>query len=404
VTKYRPVVLAPCDYFFPGYKAGGPIQTIAGVAAQLQEEFLFRVITRDRDLGDSEAYSQFPANTWQALGATQIMYLPPTRLGLRAIRRLIADTDHDILYLNSFFSVPFTIVPLLLQRFGLIPHRPVILGPRGELGSGALGLKSGKKRLYIAVARILGLTRSVVWQASGTHEARDIQRSFGSGANVVIAPDLATVKPTSTRRASEKKPNHLRLLFLSRISRIKNLDGALMFLRGVPGEIHFSIFGPIEDAAYWTLCQTLMAELPPNITTEYGGALTPESVGDVMAQHDLLYLPTHGEAFGHVILEALAAGCPVLISDRTRWRGLEAAGVGWDLSLENPEAFRDILRRCVAMEAVDWRDLSDRAREYASRSLTDPEAREKNRALFRDALRNHDSTAKGPINRVGDPK
>ena len=401
MIKYRPIVLAPSDYFFPGFKAGGPIQTIAGVAEHLQDEFQFRVITRDRDLGDAEAYAQFAANTWHALGATQIMYLPPTRLSPLAIRRLMADTKHDVLYLNSFFSVPFAIVPLLLQRFGLIPRRPVILGPRGELGHGALALKSGRKRLYITAARILGLTESVVWQASGIHEAQDIQRSFGKGANVVIAPDLAAVKTTNSRRIVEKKPNHLRVLFLSRISRMKNLDGALTLLQGVPGEIHFSIFGPIEDAAYWRQCEALMAVLPPNITVEYGGAVKPESVGEVMAQHDLLLLPTRGEAFGHVIVEAMAAGCPVLISDRTRWRGLDAAGVGWDLSLDDPDSFRDVLRRCVAMDSADWRDLSEGAKKYASRSLNDPEARERNRALFRDALHDHDATAKDHTNRVG---
>ena len=112
-----------------------------------------------------------------------------------------------------------------------------------------------------------------------------------------------------------------------------------------------------------------------------------------MAQHDLLFLPTWGEAFGHVILEAMASGCPVLISDRTRWRGLEAAGVGWDVSLDDPEGFRDVLRRCIAMDSVAWRELSERARNYAAQSQSDPEARNENRALFRAALRSQDSSA-----------
>lgn len=182
MTSDRPVVLAPCDYYRPGYKGGGPIRTLAGVVEYLEDEFLFRVITRDRDLGDTEAYAQLLVNTWQTLGAAQIMYLPPSRLTLGAMRRLIAATSHDVLYINNCFSVPFGIVPLLLRRCGLIPRRPLIIGPRGELAPGALAFKSGRKRLYIAAARLLGLTRAVVWQASGTHEAQDIRRSFGEGA------------------------------------------------------------------------------------------------------------------------------------------------------------------------------------------------------------------------------
>ena len=47
-----------------------------------------------------------PANTWHSLGAAQVMYLPPNRLTLRTMRQLIGDTSHDVLYLNSCFSVP----------------------------------------------------------------------------------------------------------------------------------------------------------------------------------------------------------------------------------------------------------------------------------------------------------
>ena len=57
------------------------------------------------------------------------------------------------------------------------------------------------------------------------------------------------------------------------------------------------------------------------------------------ATHDLLILPTQGENHGYVIQEALLSGCPVLISDRTPWRGLAALGVGADLPLEQPERF-----------------------------------------------------------------
>ena len=34
-------------------------------------------------------------------------------------------------------------------------------------------------------------------------------------------------------------------------------------------------------------------------------------------EYDLLFLPTKGENFGHVILESMSAGTPVLISDTT---------------------------------------------------------------------------------------
>ena len=167
---------------------------------------------------------------------------------------------------------------------------------------------------------------------------------------------------------------------------MKNLDGAVTLLQGVKGTVHFSIYGPIEDTDYWNRCQDLMRQLPPNVTVEYGGPVSPDRINDLMTQHDLLFLPTLGENFGHVILEAMASGSPVLISDRTRWRGLEAAGVGWDVPLDEPERFHDIIQRCLAMDSATWDGLSQRARRYAAQRQRDPEAIEQNRTLFRSAV------------------
>jgi glycosyltransferase involved in cell wall biosynthesis len=401
MSEARPEILVLCDYYQPGYKAGGPIRTISGVVEYLMHEFLFRLITRDRDLGETAAYPDISPNAWQVRSAIQIMYLPPIRLTPWALRRLLSSTEYDLLYINSCFSVPFGIVPLLLRRCSLIARRPVIVAPRGELAAGALAIHAFKKRLYIAAAKLLNLYSGVVLQASGAHEASDIRRCLGQQTKVMIAPDLVMAQEPAETRRVEKKPGELRLLFLGRISRMKNLDGALTILSGVAGAVSFSIYGPLEDAEYWARCQNLVAQLPDNVHVEYFGAVSPDRVSELMAQHDLLFLPTLGENFGHVILEAMAGGCPVLISDRTRWRDLEATGVGWDVPLEDPERFRRILRSCVSMGATEWRNLSERAREYAVQRLNDPDAREKNRAMFLTALRRQGSPAERVTGQAG---
>ena len=52
-------------------------------------------------------------------------------------------------------------------------------------------------------------------------------------------------------------------------------------------------------------------------------------------EYHFFILPTLGENFGHVFIEALAAGCPLIISNRTPWLELEKKGIGWDIPLEN---------------------------------------------------------------------
>ena len=61
-----------------------------------------------------------------------------------------------------------------------------------------------------------------------------------------------------------------------------------------------------------------------------------------------MILPTHGESFGHIIVEAWAAGCPVLISDRTPWRELREQGVGWDVPLDH-NAWTGALGECLGL-------------------------------------------------------
>jgi glycosyltransferase involved in cell wall biosynthesis len=107
----------------------------------------------------------------------------------------------------------------------------------------------------------------------------------------------------------------------------------------------------------------------------------------MLAQYDFLLLPTLGENFGYVILEALAAGCPVLISDESPWRNLQAAGVGWDMPLSEPERWRAALRECVEMEPQRYREMSERARCFVHEWAASIAFREDQVELFQHALR-----------------
>src|SRR5699024_8494676 len=118
---------------------------------------------------------------------------------------------------------------------------------------------------------------------------------------------------------------------------------ALRTLTRVEGDVRLDIYGPIEDKTYYSECKGLMDSLPDNCEVNYLGAVAPNDVRKVMTNYDLLFLPTRGENYGHVIFEALAAGLPVLISDRTSWNDLEDAGVGWTLPLGRTEQFVEII-------------------------------------------------------------
>lgn len=384
----KPVVLTTVPYYLPGFKGGGKMITVRNLVAGLGALFHFKVLTADRDLGDSRAYKEVPSNRWIHGDEHEIFYARTDRGRVQSISEQLHAGEYDILHLNSVLSRPFGILPLLLRRFGLVPKRPTIIAPRGELAPGALAIKPGRKSSFLILARKLGLFDGVIWQATCDAEANEIRNIAGNNARIEAAPDLLSAEyPHWQPSQYHKRPDQLHVLFFSRISPKKNLHLAIEAIRGLGGAIAFRIAGPIDDAHYWTRCRDSITTLPANIRTEYLGPIAISDVNTVFANHGLLFLPTANENFGFVILEALLAGCPVLISDQTPWRSLATNGVGWDVSPARPDMMRSILRRCVAMGAESHRAMSLHARRFALDYIARDDSAIRNAAMFNAVLK-----------------
>lgn len=391
-------ILTFVNIYLPGYKAGGPLQSIANLAERLGDAFQFKIITTDRDYGDSQPYAVAKPGEWQPVGRAEVLYLGPGAVTLQNLRRIMKATDHDVLYLNSLFNRDFTIRPLFLWQMGLVPRKPLVLAPRGEFSPGALGIKKFRKRFYLAMVRALGFYDNVTWQASSPYEAKDIEDCFRGAASrksVIVAPDLLSLQglADSPKPVRKKKPGSLSLVFASRISPKKNLIGALQCLSGLRGAVQFNVYGPIDDHGYWAECQQAIKALPSNVHVAYQGPIPHERVVQELAQHDLFFLPTLGENFGHAIVEALSSGCPILISDQTPWRNLEALSAGWDLPLNGCGAYRAVLQRCLEMDESEHRQLREGALALAEAIARDDASLLANRELFLSACQRESSVS-----------
>ncbi len=387
----KPIILTFIRYYLPGYKSGGPVRTIANLVEQLGDEVDFQIVTLDRDAVDTQPYAGVQIDAWNTVGKAQVFYASLDNFWIFKVAKLIQKTPHDAVYLNSFFDPIFTISPLLIRWVGLSPKRPWIIAPRGEFSKGALMLKSWKKNPFIALVHKLGVYSNLIWQASSKHEAVDIECIVNPSVNrTIIAPDLSINMGQSTDRiVSLHQPNEpLRVVFLSRISPMKNLDFALRVLGKVHSRIIFRIYGPVREEDHWMHCQQLIADLPAHISVTYHGSVEPAHVPEVMASHDLFFLPTRGENYGHVIAEALSAGTPVLIANTTPWRNLEQAGVGWDLPLDAEQLFAECIDYCAGLDATAYREWRCRIQQFAKGRLNDPKIIEANRYLFMEAIRN----------------
>jgi glycosyltransferase involved in cell wall biosynthesis len=382
-------ILLTANVYLPGYLYGGPVRSIAGLVESLGDEFEMLVVTSDRDLKASSPYTDVQLDAWNKVGKAHVHYMRRRSQTIRGMARLLRETPHDLLYLNSFFSPRFSIIPLTVMRLGLAPKRPVLIAPRGEFSTGAYRLKSWKKRPFTGISRILSLYRGVRWHASTDQEADDIRRVLGvPDAQITVARDLvapARAVPGSARNA---RPNEgpLRVCFLSRISRKKNLDYALRVLTRVKIPVLFSIYGPKEEPAYWRECERLISTMPSHVEVRYEGAIVNDQVQETIARHDVFFLPTLGENFGHVFLEAWSAGVPVLASNRTPWRNLEARKLGWDLPLDRPDQFALKITDIAGISEDEWRVWSASCQRFFELLVNDESAVNAHREMFLDCF------------------
>ncbi|MFZ6050941.1 glycosyltransferase [Halocola ammonii] len=376
----KPKILISIDWFLPGFKAGGPIKSVANIIDQLHGEFDFLVVTSDRDLNDDKPYAEIETDKWINRGHYSIIYLNPENQSKSTFEDILDEKKPDVLYLNSLFSMNFSITPLRVNKKRKSPAR-AILAPRGMLGEKALSIKPLKKKIFLGASRIFNLFKGITWHASTPQEESEIKEHFGQKADVRVAMNLAS--PVSEIPKSEKKSGIAEFAFLSRISKKKNLD----FFIEQAGQVDkremakLIVYGPIEDEEYWSKCKSLAEK--NHVSIDYRGPVNPLEIKDRLAQHDFYILPTLHENYGHSIVEALGAGLPVMLSVHTPWRGLEQKQAGWDIDLNETGQWQRTISRCIEMDDEEYQQLTAGAWEFAREITSDPEHIQQNIDLFR---------------------
>ncbi len=380
MRKSRPCVLVATSYYEPGFRAGGPIRSLVNLVEALGNEFEFRIITSDRDLGESSAYAGICTDRWIPHKRAQVMYLRPGLNFLARLRAVTLDVQFDTLYLNSIFARSFSILPLWLRSFGIIPRRRVVCAPRGELEAAALERRAIRKKAYLGLIKSAGLIHDTIWHATSESEQNGIQRVFGSNAIIEYIPPVVTL-PSAFIDPPKKRVGELLVVYIARIHPHKNLRSALSALSKVHGKVIFSIYGPIEDMAYWRECCLEIASLPKGIEATYRGVLEHNDVRTAIGANHVLLQPTKSENFGHTIFEALAAARPVIIGNATPWKALEAQHAGWDVPPFDVAALTQAVQICVDIDSSEYGSLMEGARAYACK-IADRDILPRYRRLF----------------------
>lgn len=350
--------------YLPGYKDGGPVRSIKNLTDYLGNEYNFKILTCDRDHGDEKPYSGIKVNDWNQVGNAQVYYVAPGGFTLKKIVTLSEKVD--LIYMCGCFN-DYAINVLIAKRLGKIKV-PVVVAAMGLFSPKEFRLKYKKKKFFTMVFNTLGMFKNIYWSATSEMEISEIRQQIrAEKEQVFIAEDLPR-KVNADHITKEKKSGTLDIVWISRIAPKKNLKMAVEILKSVKTNINFTIYGPIHDEQYWIECKNELRKLPVNIIWKYGGNVDSEKVVETLKKYHVFLFPTLGENYGHVIQEALSAGCPSILSDQTPWQDLEENDCGYVFGLDEKERFVKAIEIYALMDAEEYNRYANIAIQYAAQN------------------------------------
>ncbi len=337
----KPPVLVLAGRYRPGYRSGGPVASVENLVHALGDEFAFRVLALDHDLGEPIPY---PPETLRS----EAVYLPLDGAA-KAIRSEIKNAKKGLIYVQTPFDPLWGLLPLALA-----PRGRLLIAPRGQFAPGALAIGRRKKQAALAIMRASDLGRLAWWQATAESDREEMVATapWIDPQRILLAPNLPSDPGFTARR---KPQGRLKAIYVGRIDPKKNLLTAVR--AAVAADVDLEVVGPAEDVAYAELCRK-----SGNERVTFAGPLPPDEVRRKLAEADVFLFPTLGENYGHSIVEAMLSGLPAVIGDTTPWRGLEARKAGFDLPPDDVDGFTGILRRLVGMREEEYVRWSEGAR------------------------------------------
>ena len=368
VNKGKKKILIVMGGFFPGKKLGGPPVSVDNFCS-LMDNYACYIVTKNHDMNEKQPYSNIE-DGWNSFKNYRVMYLPDTKYNIREFRRVILEVAPDIIYLQGLFQS--CVIPMLvLAKKNTIA---TLLAPRGELCAGAFK-KKYKKMPYIMFLRICRLTKGTHFQATSDEELHAIEKHLRiKNSNIHFLTNIPSFGNSECFSngmtfACKKRQGHARIIFLSRLVRKKNLHYLLLNLREITGNIELAIYGTKEDMEYWNECEKIIKSLPSNIHVSYKGNANHAEVHNIFSEYDAFVFPTQSENYGHVIVESISSGTPVIISDQTPWSDAADAGAGWVIPLNKEEDFVRAINDLINFNADEMASMREQTIKYAMKKM-----------------------------------
>jgi glycosyltransferase involved in cell wall biosynthesis len=240
-----------------------------------------------------------------------------------------------VIHIHSWWNLTamFSCLIALLMRF------PVVISPKGMLTNYTFNNRSQWSKFITHHLFGKHLLKRCHIQASTSKEKLDIITILP--AKITIIPNIIplaidSLKPSKLnsnlairQKIINQKASRLKILFLSRIEEKKGIEIILNALSQVRFKWTLSIAGS-GAISYTSRIKDLIAQLKIADSVIWVGQVNVEQKFDLLKQYDLMVLPSYNESFGNVVIESLATGTAVLISDKVGLAGYVLENdLGW---------------------------------------------------------------------------
>ena len=350
--------------YLPAKKYGGPVTSIANLVENLCDDFDFYIISNDHEFQETERLSGIKQG-WNKVGNGKVLYLRESEYSYRRFTSILDKVKADMVYLSSVFYYQMNFPAIrAANRLGI----PIILAPRGELCEGAMKIGKTKKEIFLCIERTSKIFKNTYFQATSEDEETAIKKYLKiSNDRIFNLPNMAC--KVSLSNIEPKSDDCLRLVYISRLVRKKNVLFAIQQIKKCKTKIRFDIYGPIEDKEYWEECKFELADCPDNVIIEYRGAISPGESVSVFKKYNIFVFPTLSENYGHVIAEALAAGCHLIVSKGTTpWDDIHDHG-GYALSLNDGDSWSKTIDFISRMNEDDYLSFNQALHKYVETKL-----------------------------------
>jgi glycosyltransferase involved in cell wall biosynthesis len=366
-VEAKPVTLQPMDaphivHFFPGIRLsdGGVVRAVLDLCtAMAARGNRVTLVTFDSpDVPPNWPVVEPAAAAGTPAGVPNVVLLPVDRPAA-FLPRLACDRWGELLDAipNAVvhFHTPWLPAGVQLGKSAVKRTVPFVVTIHGMLDNWSMARKSLKKKVFLLLGgrRHLRRAATIHWTATAEHDQG--RRHIGTGGPVdVILPCLVDLSAFAD--LPDKVVGILHdgiwnpvLLFLSRLHEKKGahdlIDAAAILRdRGMPFSL--VIAGP-ADPGYEPRLRRQVETLKLSDRVRFTGMVTGAAKVSLLREADLFILPTRQENFGLVLIEAMAAGCPVLTTRGTDiWRELEDSGAV--ITDAKPAVMADAIERLLA--------------------------------------------------------